>query len=220
MTKEDPNEPYYTMRLRKDLPFVNPNKEFYENSNIQSKRKIFHCAKQMKKHVEGKVLDLGCGSGVLTNYFTQNINPEYVLCVDFTDKYQKELKQKGYNIMFFDLDDLPYNIPDESFNTIISTDVVEHLLSPYGYLSECNRILKKGGKLILSTPDCHREVIIVPHLNYFSYKSLKMNLKRAGFTKVKRIYNGVLNPTLTNVTSKIPVLRNILSTGLYVIAEK
>lgn len=48
------------------------------------------------------------------------------------------------------------NIPesDASFDVILCTEVFEHIFSPYDAVREFSRLLKKGGKLILTAPFC------------------------------------------------------------------
>lgn len=42
-------------------------------------------------------------------------------------------------------------MPDETYDSLISIQVLEHVEDVHGYLLEANRVLKKGGTLILST---------------------------------------------------------------------
>ena len=202
--------------------FRNPNEDYYKESDVQSHRKIYHCGKMMKPYIRGYTIDIGCGNGFVTDYLTADLNPNQVLCVDIVDRYEKELKLKGYNFMKMDLDNLPYDLPDNAFDTIILSDVLEHLMCPFGTLSEIYRILKHGGHLILTTPDCDRETPSIPHINYFSQRAIQLNLERVGFLRqnIKRVYNGVISPRITAITSKIPIIRSFLSNGCYYICKK
>ncbi len=47
--------------------------------------------------------------------------------------------------------DLPFQ--DDSFNFVLMAEVIEHLKNPYGLMREMGRILKQGGKIIMSTPN-------------------------------------------------------------------
>jgi SAM-dependent methyltransferase len=42
-------------------------------------------------------------------------------------------------------------LPDGSFDAVVSTQVLEHVENPSLYLSECTRVLRPGGRLLLST---------------------------------------------------------------------
>lgn len=42
-------------------------------------------------------------------------------------------------------------VEDEGFDAVLSTQVLEHVISPELYLGECRRVLRPGGRLLLST---------------------------------------------------------------------
>lgn len=96
----------------------------------------------------GKVLDLGCGDGrtgkmILDKGFS-------VQACDI-DKERFEFQ----NTIPFNNSDLseplPYN--NSSFDYVIFMEVIEHIYNPNYVISEISRILKPGGRLILSTPN-------------------------------------------------------------------
>jgi 2-polyprenyl-3-methyl-5-hydroxy-6-metoxy-1,4-benzoquinol methylase len=203
-------------------PYANPNIAHYSGKNeLETERKVFHCAALMRAYVKGDVLECGAGQGHLTDALTKhNAAVRSVLCIDYSDYNKDFLLKKGYAFKKVDLDKHPYLQKAEAFDTIISCDVIEHLLSPYLHLIECFRLLRKGGWMVLSTPQASKSRITVPHINYFSPESIELCLKRAGFRRVVRIYNGVLSPLLTRITSRIPGIRSILNQGCYFVAQK
>jgi 2-polyprenyl-3-methyl-5-hydroxy-6-metoxy-1,4-benzoquinol methylase len=109
----------------------------------------------LSKKNSRKILDIGCGNGSLTNYLLENGFDAYG-----TDASQSGIaiaKRKNPDRFFIqDLtsDDLPEELKNIQFNTILSTEVIEHLYSPREYLDFCKKILIRsgGGELILSTP--------------------------------------------------------------------
>lgn len=152
-----------------------------------------------------KILDIGCGNGWLTNYLIENGFDAYG-----TDASQSgiEIARRKNPTKFFvqDLtkDDLPDELKDINFNTIISTEVIEHLYSPREYLDFCKRILQKsgGGELIISTPyhgylknvmlsitgnmDKHFTVLRDGgHIKFWSVNTLSEVLKEQGFNNIR-----------------------------------
>lgn len=101
------------------------------------------------------ILDLGCGNGALVKQLLQKGFNAYG-----TDASEKGIKIASENAeAYFALqdlsqDDLPEKFSNLKFNTIISTEVIEHLYDPRKFIQFCKQILVKngGGELILSTP--------------------------------------------------------------------
>jgi SAM-dependent methyltransferase len=52
-----------------------------------------------------------------------------------------------------DLNRSPLPFPDDFCDLVLAGEVIEHLHNPDNFMRECNRVLKRGGDLILSTPN-------------------------------------------------------------------
>lgn len=89
----------------------------------------------------GRVLDIGCG---LQPYrpFLDASQTEYV-GIDREGPLSKPT-------IVGNAESLPF--PDESFDVVLSTQVLEHLPEPERALAEAVRVLKRGGRLILTVP--------------------------------------------------------------------
>lgn len=99
----------------------------------------------IKEHVKGVLIDLGCGKVPLyasyRDYISKNI------CVDWINTTHKN----KYLDKQCDLTKkLPFN--NNVFDTIILSDVLEHIPNPDNLIEEMNRILKQGGKVLLNVP--------------------------------------------------------------------
>lgn len=99
----------------------------------------------IKKYARGKLIDLGCGKVPLfeayKNYITDNI------CVDWENTLHKnEYLDFECNLT----KSLPFD--DEEFDTIISSDVLEHIPQPEFLWREMFRILSIHGKLLMNIP--------------------------------------------------------------------
>jgi SAM-dependent methyltransferase len=100
------------------------------------------------------VLDLGCGSG----YGAASIGEqaEHVVGVD-VDGDAVAFAQQRYsraNVSFSRIEagkELPF--ADNSFDVVLSFQVIEHVRDDGGYLKEAHRVLRPGGVVVLVTPD-------------------------------------------------------------------
>lgn len=108
----------------------------------------------VQKHFSGRVLDVGCGRGLLlqkiaaraesgTELFGIDISPK--LCA------LAEQNNPGARIVVGDAEALPY--PDQYFDTVCMTEVFEHMLDFHKPLAEVRRVLKPGGTFIISVPN-------------------------------------------------------------------
>lgn len=103
------------------------------------------------------VLDIGCGAGGKTVYYASQ-GVKSIVGVEILEKYRNEAEELGrkYNVSdkftFVCSDAAETPFADESFDTIIMNDAMEHVDEPERVLKECYRILKKSGKLYLNFP--------------------------------------------------------------------
>jgi SAM-dependent methyltransferase len=102
--------------------------------------------------VRGKrVLDAGCGEGYGTSMLAQAAAT--AKGVDLEAAVIRRAAARYANASFdaANLVALPY--PDESFDAVVSLQVIEHIHTPQEFLAECARVLVPGGLLLVSTPN-------------------------------------------------------------------
>ena len=101
--------------------------------------------KAIKEHAKGRLLDLGCGKAPLYHVYREYANE--VICVDWSNSI--------HDNEYIDVAcDLTQNIPfaDGQFDTILMSDVLEHIPNPDRLLREVSRVLSDDGKLLLNVP--------------------------------------------------------------------
>jgi SAM-dependent methyltransferase len=129
--------------------------------------------KHIPRYVHGVLCDLGCGYAPLYLMY-KDYAEEVVLC-----DWENSL-HKNENIDFeCDLNQaLPFE--DCSFDTILLSDVLEHIYEPKSLLSEISRCLRTGGNLMLNVPFyywLHEE----PHDYYrYTYYALRRMIETCG----------------------------------------
>jgi len=134
----------------------------------------------IKTFATGRVLDIGCGNKPYESLF-QDSTSDYVGC----DVIQSNLNK-------VDVLAPANNIPlkDESFDTVFSTQVIEHVEDHQGLVNEAFRLLKPEGYFILSGPFCwplHEE----PYDFFrFTKHGFKYILEKSGFEVIEIKANG------------------------------
>lgn len=139
-----------------------------------------------------RLLEVGSGSGI-TLARMQSFGWQ-VEGVEVDPAAVKAAENRGVKVHLGDL--LSQHFPDNTFDAIFSSHVIEHLHDPMPVLRECHRIMKPGGTLVVLTPNIesmgHRRYGIAwvgldppRHLNLFSRAALQRATESAGF-KVQR----------------------------------
>jgi SAM-dependent methyltransferase len=135
---------------------------------------------RIKEYVSGgRILDIGCGRGLFLNLMEQD---GWIITGHEFDE-----KSASYAINNYGIDvhtgDLKGKFEEESFDVVNINHVLEHMKKPGETLSECNRILKKGGLLVVAVPNIDSlqakfgkkawfQLDIPFHLYHFSSKGL------------------------------------------------
>lgn len=113
------------------------------------RRKIFFYFIKKYSQAGSKIFDFGCGSGYLVgelNKMGYNVHG-----VDFEkDAIDYGLNQGIKNLKLATGEKIDY--PDETFDIVTAFDVLEHVENEKPTITELNRILKSGGKMIISAP--------------------------------------------------------------------
>lgn len=112
--------------------------------------KIKNAAKLSEKM---KVLDAGCGPGIITEALAPNVKElvAYDLTPKMVEAARIRCESAGLNNVEYKtgmIESLPYD--DEYFDSVVSRLVMHHLSEPIRGFREMYRVLKKGGKLILA----------------------------------------------------------------------
>lgn len=105
---------------------------------------------------EGRILEIGCGIGYGA-FAIAELNPHAtVTAIDYDAKaitLADTLWGAGKNLSFEVAEAELLRFEDESFDSVVCFEVIEHVERPDALLNEVRRVLKKGGRLIGSTPN-------------------------------------------------------------------
>lgn len=99
------------------------------------------------------VLDAGCGFGYGTKYLAQS--GAKIVAVDIAPDVLRRAAQWFYddNIKWLLGDVHTFPVPDNSVDCLVLLETIEHILDPYVLMREIHRVVKPGGRCIISTPN-------------------------------------------------------------------
>ena len=100
--------------------------------------------KSNASNLKGIMLDFGCGS----KPYKSLINVDKYIGVDFDNPGHDHTKEQID--VYYDGKTIPF--PDTYFDSVLCSEVLEHLFEPDLILKELNRVMKKDGKMLLTCP--------------------------------------------------------------------
>ena len=180
------------------------------------------------------VLEIGPGSGFITEYLDKNL-PEEGWCqldlVDFSGGFLENTKQKNYKVReYIELDVTLFqsSFPiQQKYDLILFQEVLEHLVSPFVALNNINAMLKPNGYLYLTIPNSGHwkrifhetflpkaflrpKTFLNTHISELSTIGLAKLVNMAGFD-IKEVHY---------YSSRYPILKPLTSTQVGFFLEK
>ena len=154
------------------------------------------------------VVDLGCGSGHLLNALAERFDQRIGLDVSRTRlDTLADGHTDGWEFREADLNG-QFPLEDASANAVIANQVIEHILDPIKFSQEIHRILRPGGRCVVTTPNIRYLKNVAHlvfsgygprtaggntldgawddgHIHYFTHRDLREIFGQAGFARVE-----------------------------------
>lgn len=144
-----------------------------------------------------RALDIGCGSSRILQSLPQAVG------LDMQIRKLRWLRAPGRHLVQGSLSELPF--PDETFDAVICSEVIEHIAREDIVLTDMVRVLAPGGTLVLGTPDYGRWIwraleglykkvfpqgYATEHINPYTRRELRREIERMGLTVLDVQYVG------------------------------
>lgn len=167
--------------------------------------KIFHRQRERstikyinKYSSNSKILDVGCGTGLITRHLRGNVTG-----LDINQWNLDQAKKYSPNAKFIVSDCENMNaFPSNTIDLVVFTETLEHLPTPKKALQEIKRILKVGGKAVITVPSNSlvwkfRKYLTTTHLHNepfhrnYSKNNLEKMLQTFKILEITRIVFGL-----------------------------
>jgi SAM-dependent methyltransferase len=145
----------------------------FTNPFFIARRGLMKNIKEVSAEVKGRVLDVGCG------------NKPYKELFSFSEYIGVDIDNPGHDHsnedvdVFYDGKTLPFS--ENSFDSVITNQVLEHVFTPEKFLFEINRVLKSDGTLLLTVPFVWDEHEQPNDFARYSSFGLRYVLENSGF---------------------------------------
>jgi len=106
---------------------------------------------QLQKNPQGKLLDVGCGSGEIAEKLTEM--GFSITGADHSQVAIGKMHKKGLDARLVDFDADGLNSFTQLYDAVYAGDILEHVFDPINLLKEIYRVLKPNGRLYLSVPN-------------------------------------------------------------------
>ncbi|MGC3947927.1 MAG: class I SAM-dependent methyltransferase [Chryseolinea sp.] len=115
-------------------------------------QRLFKAYVASEPHISGNVLEVGCGEGrgipVILPHAAQ------YTAIDKIESALVVLRNRYPTGTFISINIPPFGgLKDNTYDTVLSFQVIEHIADDFAYLKEIHRVMKPGGIALITTPN-------------------------------------------------------------------
>jgi 2-polyprenyl-3-methyl-5-hydroxy-6-metoxy-1,4-benzoquinol methylase len=185
----------------------------------------------------GRVLDVGCSSGYLSERLVQRGST--VVGIELDEHAAAQAERFCESVVTGDVEEMELPFEPASFDVVMCADLIEHLRDPGAFLARVRPLLRPGGRLVLTTPNVanwtirlslllgrfdytERGILDRTHTHLFTRRSLIRCLEGAGYRVESFDFTvpvpGIGTPRVEAVAHAIGRLRPSLFAFQFVVA--
>ena len=148
-----------------------------DNFVFQRSLLAYHRAAEI---VKGNVLEIGTGMG----YGVEIIAPKSTRYITVDKQLPQNILQLD-NVEYYEMEVPPIDFENSSFDTVVSFQVIEHIEKDIDFVREVSRVMRAGGRFVVSTPNAPMSLTRNPwHVREYNADELR-NLLECHFSKVE-----------------------------------
>lgn len=172
-------------------------KKYHDTSHIRYKMTRHRFNFIISNVIGPKVLDVGCGVGLSAHLLKDKEGIEEIHGVDLQEAAIRQAKIHAPHAKFHQAFGESLPLPDNYFDTVIISETLEHVYDVEKCILEAHRVLKNGGKLIVTIPykgktselhirSCNENNVVEPIKKYFNIE--KQGIFNKSFYASPKLY--------------------------------
>lgn len=152
----------------------------------------------LPRNRQGRLLEIGAGSGATSVYALAQGKCGWCCGVELCEEPAAEARKKLQQVIVGDVEKIELDFPENHFDVLLMSEVLEHLADPWAVLRRLRPLLKSGAIVVAGSPNiCHKDVIRtllrgdwhyeergiydMTHLRWFSPSSYGKMFETCGF---------------------------------------
>lgn len=135
---------------------------------------LYEKIKKLAPQLQGRILDFGCGSKPYESLF---INASEYIGLDYDSEGHTHMNE--HIDVIYDGKQIPFT--DGHFDSVFSSEVFEHIFNLEEIIPEIRRVMKKGGKILITCPFVWNEHEVPVDFARYTQFALKHMFEKNGF---------------------------------------
>ncbi len=184
----------------------------FTNPVYFARKGLLHGLKRVSGKITGRILDVGSGTMPYRHLFQST---EYI-GLELDSPENRQYKRANF---FYNGKDFPFE--DNSFDSVISSQVLEHVFNPDEFIQEIYRVLKPGGRCLITVPFVWEEHEKPYDFARYSSFGLRDLFTKHGFEVVEHIKMGgdatLIAQLLASQVRKIAPRQRLLKLLTYIV---
>lgn len=129
--------------------------DYYERSGLLirliEQRRLDHIARLVDPRPSDRILEVGCGGGHVLRQFRRAELTGVDVSGVMLDKARDNLRGYRVTLLKGELDEV--GLEDDSFDAVVCTEVLEHVVDPHAVLRGIARVVRPGGRVVVTFPN-------------------------------------------------------------------
>jgi len=182
---------YYVDHYQKDAEHFNYFEAFTDPATVHENRRLHEVITSEVPKSAKTILDVGCGNAWVAAHFCPKGASVYSFDISTTNTVKAIQKYPFENHFAITGDVYALPIKENSFDCVISAEVIEHVPDLMAYIKNLLRVVKPGGSIIITTPyneqisyslciHCNKLTPQHAHIHSFNEEKVKDLLSRFG----------------------------------------